>query len=349
MRGTKTEQRSNGQPADRAILSHRHNPGATTRVLSTRPRVPTTPLPSLLVSLSLAIASTPAGSAGAQELSVPAGETRTLPAGEYRFDTIQLGPHAAIELSGTTRLMTSRLLTEASSTIRYVGSDAAGAPQSFDFVVVDARGMRGRLLVDGSGRSRTPQHPGRPRSHKGEAGAEGPTGEDGMNIDLSLFQIPQHGQVTLVAHGGDGGAGGAGGRGATHIGQEDVCTNSHPDWGCLRWETRDVDVPGEGGDGGNGGNGGASGQIRVFLVHEDSATESERAVLFEFLREQVLIAVRGGRGGDGGTPGAGDRGPGMPGAPGIAGAARMPRGELASADAWLARKTQSPGTEAERD
>ena len=357
MRRTKTEARSTDNP----LVAP---PGPIGITSARRPeyspclRAASTPLPFLLFCCLLAIVSSLSHSIDAQEqcvpadaheLCVPAGHTRRLPAGAYRFDRIRLGPDAAIELSGTTRLMTSQLITEASSSIRYVGSDATTDAQSFDFVVLDARGMRGRLLVDGNGRSRPPQAPGRPRSNKGEAGADGLTGEDGMNIELSLFQVPQTGQVTLVAHGGDGGAGGAGGQGVTHVGQEHECQIWHPDRNCLRWQTRDVDVPGEGGDGGNGGNGGASGQIRVFLVHEDSATDPERAMLFEFLREQVLIVVRAGRGGDGGAPGAGGRGRGLAGARGRAGAAKVPRGELVSAGAWLARKAQPPGTEAERD
>lgn len=276
--------------------------------------------------------------AHAEELVLQAGETRVLPAGNHRFDVIRLGPGATIELTGTTRLIAEKLVTAGDASVRYQGSDTGNDAKFFDFVILDGRGMQGALSIDGSGKSRPEARRGDTMKRHGGNGEPGAPGEAGMNIDLSLFQVNPNAHVTLVSRGGRGGKGGNGGTGtiySEHIcGWDLVSVRGDPMAPFKRcW---DENFGGQGGDGANGGKGGAAGRIRIFLVHQESASEDTLDMLLKFGAENVRTEAVPGKGGDGGASGRGEEGAeGRAGVAGGDGAAREPMKALLGAGDWL--------------
>lgn len=293
----------------------------------------------IAVALSFLATST---AAHAEELVLQAGETRVLPAGNHRFDVIRLGPGATIELTGTTRLIAEKLVTAGDASVRYQGSATGHGAKFFDFVILNGRGMQGTLSIDGSGKSRPEARRGDTRERYGGNGEPGAPGEAGMDIDLSLFQVNPNAHVTLVSHGGRGGKGGDGGTGTIY--SEHTCKmvwsqggggvhrdNIHRVRHC--W---DEISGGRGGDGANGGKGGAAGRIRIFLVHQESASEDTLDMLLKFGAENVRTEAVAGKGGDGGASGPGQEGEeGRAGVAGGDGAAREPMKALLGAGDWL--------------
>lgn len=298
-----------------------------------------------VVTVAVALSVLAAGAAAhAEELVLQAGETRVLPARNHRFDVIRLGPGATIELTGTTRLIAEKLVTAGDASVRYQGSDTGHGAKFFDFVILDGRGMQGTLSIDGSGKSRPEARRGDTKKHHGGNGEPGAPGEAGMNMDLSLFQANPDAHVTLVSRGGRGGKGGDGGTGTIY--SEHTCKTV---WGGSGagvhrgdYHTHrhcwDENFGGRGGDGANGGKGGDAGRIRIFLVHQESASEDTLDMLLKFGAENVRTEAVAGKGGDGGASGRGEGGAeGGAGVAGGDGATREPMKALLGARDWLKR------------
>lgn len=293
-----------------------------------------------VVTAAVALSFLAAGAAAhAEELVLQAGETRVLPAGNHRFDVIRLGPGATIELTGTTRLIAEKLVTAGDASVRYQGSDTGHDAKFFDFVILDGRGMQGTLSIDGSGKSRPEARRGDARERHGGNGEPGAPGEAGMNMDLSLFQANPDAHVMLVSRGGRGGKGGDGGTGSIYFerrcgwgpGSPAINGPGGPRYDCWK-----EDFGGQGGDGANGGKGGDAGRIRIFLVHQESASEDTLDMLLKFGAENVRTETVAGKGGDGGASGRGEGGAeGRAGVAGGDGATREPMKALLGAGDWL--------------
>lgn len=272
----------------------------TARQARHRPRTPpSTSSPARIAGARLRTSGTVAATtalflvagASAEELIVQAGETHVLRAGNHRYDIVRLGVGATVELTGTTRVIAEKLVTDGDASVRYRGSDTEHDPKYFDLVILDGREMQGTLSINGSGKSRSEAGRGVDRDGRGHNGTPGEPGEAGMDIDLTLFEIINpEAHVTLVSRGGRGGKGGDGGTGMAHT------------MGSTFLKIR---RRGLGGDGAKGGNGGNAGRIRVFGVHQESASASALATLKKFVYEQIRTDVVPGNGGDGGAGGTG--------------------------------------------
>ena len=269
----------------------------------------------------------------AEDLTLAEDETRVLSAGTHNFDLIQMGRNSTILLSGTTRLTARKMTTDVAARIEYdKGEDLQNNAKYLEFVVLDGSGMRGRLLINGSGADadhgvhgsngrhgdsehtktdtcykrvvgvRVPypciQHvEPEPGGHGGHGG-DGSDGEEAMDIDASMYKLDPSVHVTLMSNGGNGGDGGNGGNGG--------------DGGRGKRIERGRNG-GNGGNAGNGGDGGDAGDIDVVLVYRDGTPEADLEKLRKFLDNNIHatpgiggrrgIAGIGGTGGDGGVGG----------------------------------------------
>ena len=302
-----------------------------------------------MIASAFLLSATSSALAEAQELPllVSSNHRHELPPGNHRYDTVHLGSSAVVVLSGTTRLVVGKLITDGDASVRYEGPYADRASVLFDLVVLDGQDIRGTLSIHGSGATPSPVAPLGPpfstdreideylanvRAGVGNQGPPGINATPGISIDFSLFQVSNHGaRIRLLANGGNGGKGGGGGAGGGHTVTE--CRGLIPFQKCST-SYRD----GVGGQGGPGGAGADAGQIRAYLVADHSTSSSGLASLRALLRHNIYASSRGGSGGSGGNGGAGADHWGPAGDVGRNGASTEPRKIVLSAGAWLSEK-----------
>ncbi|WP_320027667.1 hypothetical protein [Haliscomenobacter sp.] len=255
-------------------------------------------------------------------LVLQAGEVRQINPGSYSYDQVILGPGSVVLLTGTTRLVTKKLITGDGTRIEYKKGSQRNNPQKmFEMLVTDGSQMNGILSIIGNGEDG--HHGGQggqgangsdeswkahvfpPRTeHRdpspglpGGQGGNGQDGEDAMDITVNIHDLNPNAFVAIYSNGGNGGEGGKGGRGGNG----------------GKGKYKEKGTPGGiGGSGGNGGNGGNGGHIIARLVHIDKATKAQIAKLQEFLQKNIIalpgLRGLGGLAGDGGDGGSGGKG-----------------------------------------
>lgn len=251
---------------------------------------------------------------GAGELIVSAGETKTLPGGQYAFSTLRIERGAKLIVTGGVVIVTGRLAAEEQAAIEYQGhantqeliSISALDASGLQFLYINASGKAGMNGPDGGpgpkGRDayavgHNLRYPSGRSSGTGGAGSGGGSGEAGQpaaNVSLYLPNLRATSLLRVHAIGGSGGAGGTGGSG----GQGGEGAAGHP-----------ASNGGVGGPGGPGGGAGSAGKISVSLVVADSTNERDQEAALKTLRlEYSNSAGTPGAGGAGGLAGTGGRG-----------------------------------------
>lgn len=266
----------------------------------------------------------------AETLRLADSEIYQMKPGTHTFDRIEMGLNSMILLTGTTRLNTKQLATQPGARIEYQkGAQPNDNAKFLELVVLDGSEMRGVFSITGSGadgaagqhggnganggdehtkvrtkmvkvlgvKTKVPDGVDHTPPSKGGDGAHGgnaASGEEAMDLDVSMYKLDPSVQCILISNGGNGGDGGNGGNGGN---------------GGRGKRIEHGENGGNGGNGGNAGNGGDAGNIVVRLIYKDGTNEAKIKELQEFLDKNIhAIPGLGGRSGLAGTGGTGGDG-----------------------------------------